>query len=155
MPKLDSLSICFSNRPSLNSASSKQPNAGVSPRSVRTNLELCRDEADDDTEPRLAREVEPGLSIALHLGERITAGEKLGEDVVAAESRIGEIADPLRRLEGVARERTACRGVPDRRLRKIAEGQVDASLQAIRSMLLYLVQPELAETEAPMVVAEI
>ena len=72
--------------------------------------ELCRDELDDDTEPRLAREVEPGLGIALHLGERITACEKLGEDVVAAEGRIGEIAGPLRRLEGVPRERTACRG---------------------------------------------
>ena len=29
--------------------------------------ELCRYETDDDTELRLAREVEPGISIALHL----------------------------------------------------------------------------------------
>ena len=29
--------------------------------------QLCRYQVDDDIEPRLAREVEPGLSIALHL----------------------------------------------------------------------------------------
>ena len=40
-------------------------------------LELCGDEVDDETEPRLAREVEPGLSLALHLGERIAAGEEV------------------------------------------------------------------------------
>ena len=40
-------------------------------------LELCGDEVDDETEPRLAREVEPGLGLALHLGERIAAGEEL------------------------------------------------------------------------------
>ena len=40
-------------------------------------LELCGDEVDDETEPRLAREVEPDLGLALHLGERIAAGEEL------------------------------------------------------------------------------
>ena len=88
----------------------KQPNAGVRPRSVRIKLELCGDEVDDETEPRLAREVEPGLGLALHLGERIAAGEKVREEVVAAKGRVGEVAGLLRRVEGVPRERAARAG---------------------------------------------
>src|SRR5271166_4210528 len=42
--------------------------------------ELHGDEVDDEPELRLAREDEPRLGLELHLGERIAAGEELGED---------------------------------------------------------------------------
>ena len=51
--------------------------------------ELCGDEVDDKIEAGLEREVESGLSLELHLGERIAAGETLGEESVAAEGRVG------------------------------------------------------------------
>src|SRR5687767_10284349 len=68
-------------------------------------LELCGDEVDNETEPRLAREVEPVLGLALHLGERITAGEELRDQAVAAKGRVGEVSGLLRRVEGVPRGR--------------------------------------------------
>ncbi len=55
-------------------------------------LELCGDEDNDEPEPRLAREIEPGLSLSLHLGERIAGGEEVGDQVVAAIGSKGEVA---------------------------------------------------------------
>src|SRR6195256_677942 len=63
-------------------------------------LELPDDPVDDETEPRLAREVEAGLGLPLHLVERIAAGEKVRDQVGAAIGPIGEIAGLLRRVEG-------------------------------------------------------
>src|SRR5208337_1816080 len=117
--------------------------------------ELCGDEVDDETEPRLSREVEPGLSLALHLGERIAAGEKLGEDVVAADGRVVEVARLLRRIEGESRERAVRPDMSHRGFREVPEGQVDAGLQAVHAASLHQVNPELAETEPCLVVAEI
>ncbi len=75
-------------------------------------LELRGDDVDDETEPRLAREVEPGLGLSLHLGERIAAGEKVRDEVVAAVGRIGEVAGLLRRVEGAPHQRTARPDMP-------------------------------------------
>src|SRR6266545_2351457 len=44
-------------------------------------LELPRDEVDDCTKPSLARQTQASLSIALHLGERFAAGEKVRQEV--------------------------------------------------------------------------
>ena len=118
-------------------------------------LELCGDEVDDETEPRLAREVEPDLGLALHLGERIAAGEEVCDQAVAAKGRVGEVADLLRRVEGVPRERAARPDMPQRGIREVPEGQVDAGLQAVHSTLLHQVKPELAEAKPCLVVAEV
>ena len=117
--------------------------------------ELCGDEVDDKIEAGLAREVESGLSLALHLGERIAAGETLGEDIVAAEGRVGEVAGLLRGVEGVPGERAPRREMPPRGFREVPEGQVHAGLEAVHAMLLHHVKPELAEAEPCLVVAEI
>jgi hypothetical protein len=74
--------------------------------------ELSRDEIDDETELRMARKVESGLSLTLHFVERIAAGEKLGNDTVVTKGRGGEIADPQRRVEGVPGDCAAHREMP-------------------------------------------
>ena len=58
---------------------------------------------DHEIEPRLAREVEPGLGFALHLGQRIACRKEFCEQGIAAKRRVGEVAGPLRRIEGAAR----------------------------------------------------
>ena len=63
-------------------------------------LELPGDPVDCQINPRLAREVEPGLGLPLHLGKRIAAGEKMREEVVTAKAGVVEVADLLRRVEG-------------------------------------------------------
>jgi hypothetical protein len=79
-------------------------------------LELCGDEVYDDTEPRLAREIEPGFGLALHVGERIAAREQVRHEVVLAKDRIGEVAGLLRRVEGTPHERTARPDMPRPRI---------------------------------------
>jgi hypothetical protein len=118
-------------------------------------LELCGDEVDNETEPRLAREVEPVLGLALHLGERITAGEELRDQAVAAKGRVGEVSGLLRRVEGVPRGRAVRPGMPYRGIREVSESQVDPGLQAVHPRLFHQVQPELAEAETRLIVAEI
>ena len=44
--------------------------------------ELRGDPVDDETELRLAREVEPGLGLSLHLDERVAAGEQVRDKVL-------------------------------------------------------------------------
>src|SRR5271166_3322881 len=95
--------------------------------------ELCCDEAADKIETSAAREVEPGLSLALHLGERSATGEELRDEVVAANRCVGEVAGLLGDFEGVPRDRTARPGIPRRRFREIPESQIDAGSQALHS----------------------
>src|SRR5208337_245086 len=117
-------------------------------------LELYGDEAADEIETSAAREVEPGLGLALHLGERSATGEELREEVVAANCCVGEVAGLLGDFEGVPGERTARPGMPRRRFREIPESQIDAGSQALHSWPLDQVEPELPETEPSLVVAE-
>ena len=94
-------------------------------------LELPRDEVDDRTEPSLARQVQASLSIALHLLERLTAGEQVCKEVVAAQNGVGEVACLLRRFKDALRKWAAGLDVPRRGFREVPEGQVDAGLQAL------------------------
>ena len=64
-------------RSSSNSPSSKEPNFGVKPRSVRIEPELRGDEVNDELEPRLLRKLEAMLGFALHFDERIARREKV------------------------------------------------------------------------------
>ena len=118
-------------------------------------LELPGDPVDDETEPRLAREVEPGLGLPLHLVERIAAGEKVRDQVGAAIGRIGEIAGLLRRVEGAPHQAAAGADVLRPGNDVVPEDQVDAGLEAIQPALLHQVEAELAEAERGLVVAEL
>src|SRR6185369_17326443 len=109
---------------------------------------------DDETEPRLAREIEPGFGLALHLGERLAAREQVRDEVVLAKDRIGEVAGLQRRVEGTPHERTARPDMPRPSIHLIEE-QVDAGLEAVHSMLLHQVEPELAKAIRRLVVAEV
>src|ERR1700757_1994296 len=86
--------------------------------------ELRGDQADDDAETGPARKVEPGHGLLMHLREGGTAGEKLREEVVAADPGIGEVTDLLRGFERIPREGPARARMPYRRFREIAEGQI-------------------------------
>ena len=114
---------------------------------------MCGDEVDDDTEPRPARELEPGFGLVLHLGERIAAREQVRDEVVLAKDRIGEIAGLLRRVEGAPHERTARPDMPRPSI-YLVEEQIDAGLEAVHSTLLHQVKPELAKAIRRLVVAE-
>ena len=74
---------CCSNRSSSNPASSKRAEDRGQPAQRPDQLELPGDPVDDETEPRLAREVEPGLGVPLHLVERIAAGEQMRDQMGA------------------------------------------------------------------------
>ncbi len=100
-------------------------------------LELCGDEVDDEPEPRLAREVEPGLSLTLHLGEWITAGEKLCDQTVAAKGRVSEVSRLLGCVEGVPRGQAGRPRTPYRGIREVSESQVDPGLQAVHPQLFH------------------
>src|SRR5271165_7302060 len=116
--------------------------------------ELCGDEAADEIEMSAAREVEPGLGLALHLGERSATGEELREEVVAANRCVGEVAGLLGDFEGVPGERASRPNMPRRWFGEIPEGQVDTGSQAFHSRLIRQVKPKLAEAEPGLVVAE-
>jgi hypothetical protein len=75
-------------------------------------LELPRDQVDDCAKPSLARQVQASLSIALHLGKRIAAGEKVAKEVVAAQNGVGEVACLLRRFKDALRKWAAGLNVP-------------------------------------------
>ncbi len=108
-------------------------------------LELPGDPVDDDTEPRLAGEVELGLGRPLHLVERIAAGEKMRDHVGAGKDPIGEIAGLLRRVDRELYQAAA--GADGLRPGKdvVTEEQVDAGLEAIQPELRHEVEAELTK----------
>ena len=127
---------------------------GRQPAKSPDQLELRGEEADDESETSAAREVESGLGLTLHLGERSAAREKLGDQVVAADRGIGEVAGLLGDFEGMRGERASRQSMPRRRFGEIPEGQVDTGSQPLHSGLVRQVEPKLAEAEPGLVVAE-
>ncbi len=118
-------------------------------------LELPVDPVDNQTEPRLAREVEPGLGLPLHLLERIAAGEKVRDQVGAGIGRIGEIAGLLSRVDCEA-DQAAARADGLRPGHDVMpEDQVHAGLEAIEPKLRCEVEAELTKAESRLVVAEV
>ena len=61
-----------SNWPSSNSVPLKEPNSGIQAAERADEPEIYGHVVDDVAEPELAREVEPDLSLALYVTERIT-----------------------------------------------------------------------------------
>ena len=61
--------------------------------------ELRGDRVNDQTKPRLLRKLEAILGLTLDLRERISCGEKVPVQVVAAVRRKSEVADLVRSLE--------------------------------------------------------
>ncbi len=118
-------------------------------------LKLPCDPVDGETEPRLAREVEPGLGLVLHVTERITGGKEIRDQVVPAARCIHQIAKSVGRVEGAPDQAAAGSDGLRPRNDAIPKAHVDAGLEATQPALLYQVQAELAEAEPGPVVAEV
>ena len=110
---------------------------------------------DDETEPRLAREVEPGLGLLLHLVERIAAGQKMRDQMGAAKGPIGEIASLLRRIKGEAYQAAAGADGLRPGHDMVPENQVDARLEAIQPALCREIEAKLTKAERRLVIAEL
>ena len=98
--------------------------------------------------PERRAKSQPGLCLALHVGKRSAAGEKLHEKVVPTKDRIGDVADLLRGIENVSGNRASGRKVTRGWFGEVAEGQVDTGSQSFHPRLCRQVKPELAETES-------
>src|SRR5258708_39268177 len=65
----------------------------------------------DQTEPHLPHEFERVLDLVLDVSERISGGEKIGIQIVAAIGRISKVPGALRRVESAPQENAAARQV--------------------------------------------
>src|SRR5258705_9455094 len=70
-------------------------------------LELRGDDLDDETEPRLLRELEAPFGLTLRVCQRISSGEKVGVQIVAAVRGKRQVAGPVRDVERAAHQITA------------------------------------------------
>ena len=119
-----------------------EPKIGVRPRSVRMSCELRGDDVDDETEPRLPRELEAMLGFALHLDERIARRKKVRVQIVAAVRGIGEVADFVRRhRRRAAADRRPARTCLVQARREPPKHIVDLRLEALQPALLHQVEP--------------
>src|SRR5258708_375453 len=117
--------------------------------------ELRGDNVDNETKPRLPREVEPILGFALRIAERISGCEKIRVQIVAAISRKGQVADFVCGVEGATHQIPAGLDVPRPGHDKIPEGHVGTRLVAMQSTLLHQIVAEPTESESGPVVAKV
>src|SRR4029077_17063023 len=117
--------------------------------------ELRGDNVDNETKPRLPREVEPMLGFALRIVERISGCEKIRVQVVATISRKGEVADFFCGVEGATPQIPPGLDVPRPGHDKIPEGHVGTGLVAMQSPLLRQIVAEPAESGSGPVVAKV
>jgi hypothetical protein len=115
------------------------PEARGQPAQCADQLQLREDPVDDETEMGLLRKVDSGLGLALHLVERIAAGEQVREKMLAAEDGEGEITGLLRRVEGAAHERAAGAHMMRPGIHVAAEVHVHARVEAIEAAPLHQV----------------
>src|SRR6266850_955602 len=69
--------------------------------------ELSGDDVDDETVSDLAHELEPGLGLALHVGERLPAGQEVRDRHEAAEAGVREIAEAVGDVKGAQQQAAA------------------------------------------------
>src|ERR1700686_2695345 len=117
--------------------------------------ELPRHTVADESERHLPYEFESILGLPLGFTERISGGEKIGDQVDAAISYIRKITGHLRRLESPPQQVTAHRQV----LRPVddvdGKNEVDTRSEAVESALFDQIQTKPAEMEPCLVVSEV
>src|SRR5215467_2677997 len=115
---------------------------------------LSGDLVNDQTEPNLLCELEAILGFTLHLRERISCREKIGDQVIATVGRKGKIANAVGRIEGPTHQIAAglhmlCPGDDD-----IAERHIGPCLISLQSAFFDELIAELTESRSGLVVAE-
>src|ERR1700752_3935748 len=116
--------------------------------------ELGGDDANDQSEPSLLRELEAILGFTLHLGERISRREKVRVQVVAAIRREGEVTDFVRGVEGATHQIAASPDMFRPWHDDISERHIGTGLEARQSAFVDQFTAEPAESESGFVVAE-
>src|SRR6201998_1908812 len=116
--------------------------------------ELCADDVDDDTERDVTHELEASFSFALHLVQGVSRRKKICVQVVAAICRKGEVADPVRGVEGAPHELSPCLDVFAPWNDHIPKNQIGAGLIAMQATLFHQIVAELAEPESGLIVSE-
>jgi hypothetical protein len=116
--------------------------------------DLRGDEVDDKAEPRLLGEGEALFGFALHFRQRLAGEEQVRVQVLARISSIGEISDPVRRLERAAHQIAADPHVlrPAHDINR--EVEIRARLEALQPAPFDEVVAELAEAKSGLVVAK-
>jgi hypothetical protein len=117
--------------------------------------ELRRDNVDNETKPRLPREVEPIFGFALRIAERFSGCDKIRVQVIAAVSRKGEVADLVCGIERVAHQIPAGSDVPRPGHNKIPKGHVGTGLVPMQPTLLHQIVAKPAESESSPVIAKV
>src|SRR5262249_33360494 len=69
--------------------------------------EVRADEVEDEVEPESAREIEPGLGLALHISERLAGSEQAGDQGCMAVARECDVAESVGRLAGAPNQAEA------------------------------------------------
>jgi len=131
----------------------KQPKSGVKPRGA-DQPKLPDESVDHETKPGFLGKLEACLGFSLHVDERITRGEKVRDQVVAAIAREHKVAACIRDLEGATDHIAAGAHMFGPRHDEIAENLIGASFEALQPTLFNQVVAELAEPKAGSVVAE-
>jgi len=117
--------------------------------------QLGGDDVDDETEAYLAGECESGLGFPLDIGQRLAGREQVGDQIVAAIGRKGEVADLVGRVEGAPHQWAAGTDVPRPGIDEVAEGHVDTSLEAIQTALFDQFEAEPAKAKRRRVIIEV
>src|SRR5260221_1107723 len=105
--------------------------------------------------PHLSSELEPVFGLSLHLLERISASEKVGNHVTRAKSRIREIAAFFSGVESTSVPDAAIAQMPSPRSNVMAKGIVDATFKTVQSAFLSEIDGELAKPESRSVLPQL
>src|ERR1700704_587037 len=117
--------------------------------------QLAGDNVNDETEPYLACECESGLGFPLDVGQRLAGSEQVGDQIVAAISRKGEVTDLVGRVEGTPHQWAAGTDVPRPGIDEVTEGHVDTSLEAIQAALFDQFEAQPAKAKRRRVIVEV
>src|SRR5258707_6402618 len=117
--------------------------------------ELRGDCVNDQIKPSLLREFEAILDFTLDLRERISRGEKVPVQVVAAVRRKSEVADLVRSLERPAQQVTASPNMFRPWHDLTSETRIDPVLEPLQTAFFDQFITELAEAKSGLVVAKV
>src|ERR1700741_4267316 len=125
----------------------KEAEFGRQPTKSPYEFELRGNDVNDQTEPSLLGKLEAILGFTLDLNQRISPSQKLCVHVVAAVSRIGEVADLVRSLECATHQVTASPDMPRPWHNETTECYVCSGPMTMQTALFDQRIPELAELE--------
>src|ERR1700722_20670864 len=118
-------------------------------------LQLARDDVGDEAEPYLACEFQSGLGFPLNVWQWLAGSQQVGDEIVAAIRREGEVADLIGRVESAPYQGAAAAHVLRPRIDEVAKGHVDTGFEAVEAATLDQLEAELPEAEPRRVVVEI